>query len=124
MPDQHPAAPNRLAIRQMALRAIMDGRGVDAVILSSPRSLAHYGGIEAGERQPRLLVVTARAALPVGPEGATDIWAAAAALLPPGCALGHEGDASAEALRMVAHVAQPRRLLSISAEVARQIAQG
>jgi|GEM_PF-5780058 len=124
MPDPHSAAPDRFASRQMALRAIMDGRGVDAVILSSPRSLAHYGGVEGGHGRSRLLVVTAREALLVGPDEVPGIWAAAAALLPPGCALGHDGGASAEALRRVERVARPRRMLSLSAEVARQIAKG
>lgn len=117
MPEPVPAT-DRLATRHLALRAIMDGRGVDAVILSSPSSLAHYGGMVAVP--PRLLVVTAREAQPVGPGG--DIWAEAAALLPPGCALGHEDDAPQAALRKLGDLLGPRRMLSISADLARQIA--
>lgn len=101
----------------------MDGRGLDAVILSAPRSLAHYAGQEDDGRQ-RLLVVTARAVSPVGPDRMPDLWASAAALLPSGCALGHDGDIPDPALRIVERLARPRRLLSISAEVARQVAQG
>ena len=96
----------------------MDGRGVDAVILSSPPSLAHYGGM--ADSRPCLLVVTAREAQPVGPDG--DIWAEAASLLPHGCALGHEDDVPEAALRKLEALFRPRRMLSISADLARQIA--
>lgn len=124
MADAPPVSPDRLSTRRLALRAIMDGRGLDAVILSSPRSLAHYGGIggiggDGGGR--RLLVVTAREALPVGPAEGPGLWAEAAALLPPGCALGHEGQIPDDALREIARLARPRGMLSISAEVSRQM---
>lgn len=121
-----PAPRGVLAVRQMALRAIMDGRGVDSVILSAPASLAHYGGLARGA----LLVVTAQAAQPVarrtgedGPPG--PFWPGAAALLRRGCRLGYEGgwiDADALAL-LVARLA-PAGLLDIGPEVARQIGSG
>lgn len=104
--------PDRPAARLLALRAIMDGRGVEGVILSSPRSLAHYGG--PGMGKGGLLVVTARAAV------AARSWAEAAALLPPGCALGHDGQIPEDALGEIERLARPRGVLSISADVARQ----
>lgn len=40
-PDTDPAV---LRTRQMALRAIMDGRGAEVVVLRDPALVAHYGG--------------------------------------------------------------------------------
>ncbi|HHW35069.1 MAG TPA: hypothetical protein GXX24_13170 [Paracoccus solventivorans] len=121
-----PAPRRALAMRQMALRAIMDGRGVDSVILSAPASLAHYGGMAPGG----LLVVTAQAAQPVpgiAGEGGPPrpFWPGAAELLRRGCRLGYEGgwiDADALAL-LVARLA-PAGLLDIGPEVERQIGSG
>lgn len=122
MTDPRPVpAPDRLAGRQLALRAIMDGRGLDAVMLSSLPSLAHYGGVGEGDA-PCLLVVTAREARLAGPGHPSGIWAAA--LLPDNCALGHEDDVPADALAAVQRLRRPRRLLSISTDIARQIAEG
>lgn len=100
----------------------MDGRRVAAVVLSSPRSLAHYGGSAPGTGTGALLVVTAREALWVAADAGdrTKTWAEAARLLPEGCALGHEGGA-ADGLAALAQVLKPRRMLCIGAEVARQI---
>ena len=105
---------DRFAPRRLALRAIMDGRGVDAVILSRPRSLAHYGGLAAPGGA--LLVVTAREALLLQTGG----WERAAALLPNGCALGHE-NAAAEELAVLVQALGPRRVLCLAAEIARQV---
>ena len=115
-----PFPSDSLALRCLALRAIMDGRGVEAAVLSSPRSLAHYGGDAPGTGA--LLVVTAREALWVAADAGdrTKTWAEAARLLPEGCALGHEGGA-ADRLEALAQVLKPRRILCIGAEVARQI---
>lgn len=117
-----PPASDTLALRCLALRAIMDGRGLEAVILSTPRSLAHYGGVRAGQEPGGLLVVTAREALRV-PASAEELetWERAAHLLPRGCALGHEGG-MAEGLSLLARRLAPRRMLCIGAEVARQVA--
>ena len=91
-----PFPSDSLALRCLALRAIMDGRGVEAAVLSSPRSLAHYGGSAPGTGTGALLVVTAREALWVAADAGdwTKTWAEAARLLPEGCALGHEGGAA------------------------------
>lgn len=129
MPDTRPLpAANPFAARRMALRAIMDGRGVDAVVLSSPLSLAHYGGVRREGGGPHLLVVTARDAVLVGPGdpgAAFDPWTEAAALLPSTCALGHEDDAAdGGGLSALTRVARPRGTLSLSADLARQIAGG
>lgn len=110
------------ALRRLALRAIMDGRGVEAVILSSPRSLAHYGGM--ADADGALLVVTAREArfVQVQAGNARGAWSLAAALLPWGCALGHEAAAADErGLAALVQVVRPRRVLCIAADVARQI---
>ena len=117
-----PFPSDSLALRCLALRAIMDGRGVEAAVLSSPRSLAHYGGGVPGTGTGALLVVTAREALWVAADAGdrTKTWAEAARLLPEGCALGHEGGA-ADGLAALAQVLKPRRMLCIGAEVARQI---
>ena len=117
---------DRLAARRLALRAIMDGRGVEAVVLSSAPALAHYGGPEPGG----LLLVTAREARPV--HGETDVspWAMAAKLLPAGCALGHEeggheeGMSEGEGLAGLARRVRPRLIVDLSADLARQIADG
>lgn len=115
-----------LAMRQMALRAIMDGRGVDSVILSASASLAHYGGLAPGG----LLVVTAQAAQPVagraGEGGAPrPFWPGAAELLRQGCRLGYEGDwIDADALALLVARLAPAGLLDIGPEVARQIGSG
>ncbi|MBB1491099.1 MULTISPECIES: hypothetical protein [unclassified Paracoccus (in: a-proteobacteria)] len=124
MTDPRPMPiPDRLAGRQLALRAIMDGRGLDAVILSSLPSLAHYGGLGSGDASC-LLVVTAREARLAWPGHPPGIWAEATALLPDNCALGHEDDVPADALAAVQRLRRPRRLISISADIARQIAEG
>lgn len=102
------------APRRLALRAIMDGRGVDALILSRPRSLAHYGGHAAPGRA--LLVVTAREALLLQ----AGEWERAAELLPRGCALGHE-NAPAEELAVLVRTLGPRRVLDLAGEIARQV---
>lgn len=117
-----PFPSDSLALRCLALRAIMDGRGVEAAVLSSPRSLAHYGGDAPGTGTGALLVVTAREALWVAADAGdwTKTWAEAARLLPEGCALGHEGGA-ADGLAALAQALKPRRILCIGAEVARQI---
>lgn len=94
----------------------MDGRGVEAVILCSPHSLAHYGGTAA---EGALLVVTAREARWVRP-GAGETWALAAALLPRGCALGHDGDA-ARCLGALVRLVRPRRVLCLAPDIARQV---
>lgn len=123
MTDPRPMpAPDRLAGRQLALRAIMDGRGLDTVILSSQPSLAHYGGIGEGDA-PCLLVVTAREARLVRPGHPAGTWAEATALLPDNCALGHEDDVPPDALERLRRTRRPRRLISISADIARQIAE-
>lgn len=128
-PDLPPAASRGLlAMRQMALRAIMDGRGVDSVILSAPASVAHYGKLAQGA----LLVVTAQAAQPVpgiAGEGAGDqprpFWPGAADLLPRGCRLGYEGDwIDADALALLVARLAPAGLLDIGPEVERQIGSG
>lgn len=105
-----PLPRDDLAPRRLALRAIMDGRGADAVVLSRPRSLAHYAG--PGAAREGLLVVTAREALLL----LAGDWAGAGRLLRAGCALGHDG-APAEALAALG----AGRLLCLSAEIARQI---
>ena len=117
-----PFPSDSLALRCLALRAIMDGRGVEAAVLSSPRSLAHYGGDAPGTGTGALLVVTAREAQWVAAHAGdwTKTWAEAARLLPEGCALGHEGGA-ADGLAALAQVLKPRQILCIGAEVARQI---
>ena len=117
-----PFSSDSLALRCLALRAIMDGRGVEAAVLSSPRSLAHYGGGAPGTGTGALLVVTAREALRVAADAGdwTKTWTEAARLLPEGCALGHEGGA-ADGLAALAQALKPRRMLCIGAEVARQI---
>lgn len=116
-----PFPSDSLALRCLALRAIMDGRGVEAAVLSSPRSLAHYGGSAPGTGTGALLVVTAREAQWAADAGDwTKTWAEAAQLLPEGCALGHESGA-ADGLAALAQVLKPRRMLCIGAEVARQI---
>lgn len=117
-----PFPSDSLALRCLALRAIMDGRGVEAAVLSSPRSLAHYGGDAPGTGTGALLVVTAREALWVAAHVGdwTKTWAEAARLLPEGCALGHESGA-ADGLAALAQALKPRRILCIGAEVARQI---
>lgn len=117
-----PFPSDSLALRCLALRAIMDGRGVEAAVLSSPRSLAHYGGDAPGTGTGALMVVTAREALWVAAHAGnwTKTWAEAAQLLPEGCALGHESGA-ADGLAALAQVLKPRRMLCIGAEVARQI---
>ena len=108
----------------------MDGRGVDAVILSSPRSLAHYAGVTPGDGKGPLLVVTAREARLVEPgdragEDAADIWGRAAALLPAGCALGYESHAMGDgALATLERAVRPRRMLCISADVGGQVDAG
>lgn len=114
-----------LAMRQMALRAIMDGRGVDSVILTAPASLAHYGGLAPGG----LLVVTAQAAQPVaggvGAGSPRPFWPGAAELLRQGCRLGYEGDwIDADALALLVARLAPAGLLDIGPEVARQIGSG
>lgn len=53
-PDTDPAV---LRTRQMALRAIMDGRGAEVVVLRDPALVAHYGG--AGRPGGTVLLVTA-----------------------------------------------------------------
>ena len=115
-----------LAMRQMALRAIMDGRGVDSVILTAPASLAHYGVLAPGG----LLVVTAQAGQPVaGGAGAESpprpFWPGVAELLRRGCRLGYEGDwIDADALALLVARLAPAGLLDIGPEVARQIGSG
>ena len=128
-----------LAMRQMALRAIMDGRGVDSVILSAPASLAHYGGLAPGGllvahygglAPGGLLVVTAQAAQPVAGragEGGPPrpFWPGAAGLLRQGCRLGYEGDwIDADALALLVARLAPAGLLDIGPEVERQIGSG
>lgn len=128
-PDLPPAASRGLlAMRQMALRAIMDGRGVDSVILSAPASVEHYGKLARGA----LLVVTAQAAQPVpgmAREGAEEqprpFWPGAADLLPKGCRLGYEGEwIDADALELLVARLAPAGLLDIGPEVERQIGSG
>lgn len=126
-----------LATRRLALRAIMDGRGADSVILCVPASLAHYGGPEG--RRGALLVVTAQvahllagAAGKGGPEsgvGGTPQhpprppWLAAAELLRRGCALGYEGSClDADALALLKARLAPARLLDLGPDIARQVA--
>lgn len=112
------------ALRQLALRAIMDGRGVDSVILSAPASIAHYGagpGPVGG-----LLIVTACNAhlLAAGPGTEADaLWMRAAGLLRRGCALGYEGrDLDPRAVARLKTLLTPARLLDIGPQIARQIA--
>lgn len=62
-PDTDPAA---LRTRQMALRAIMDGRGAEVVVLRDPALVAHYGG--AGRPGGTVLLVTATEVRAVGDE--------------------------------------------------------
>lgn len=113
-----------VASRQMALRAIMDGRGLDSVILSAPASIAHYGG-DPGQNA-NLLIVTARNAHPLGTGAGTDadaLWMRAAGLLKHGCALGYEGSfLDPRALARFTTLLTPARLLDIGPEIARQIA--
>lgn len=113
-----------LASRQMALRAIMDGRGVDSVILSAPASIAHYGG-QAGPNAG-LLIVTARNAHLLGTGAGTDAdaqWVRAAGLLRRGCALGYEGRfLDPRAVARFKTLLAPARVLDIGPQIARQIA--
>lgn len=56
MTDTPPSAPRHPA-RLLALRAIMDGREVEAVVLRDPACVAHYAGRD--EVADAVLVVTA-----------------------------------------------------------------
>lgn len=122
--------PEARTARLLALRAVMDGRGLDAAILSSARSLAWCEGEVAMDCRPLLVVTAGRAQLvrvgvPGGewPAALPVSWISAARLLPRGCALGYEADALDEgALDMIEKLAAPRRMLSISRDIARQIA--
>lgn len=113
---------NSLAARQMALRAIMDGRGLDSVILCQQAHVAHYADPDC---PGALVVVTAGAArlikaIPGDPFAA---WGEAAALLRQGCALGHDGPGKV-VLDRLEQVLAPERVLDISAELRRQIGRG
>ncbi|KGJ17233.1 hypothetical protein [Paracoccus sanguinis] len=73
-----------LRTRQMALRAIMDGRGAEVVVLRDPALVAHYGG--AGLPGGTVLLVTATEVRAVG-DGAQ----AAGALDRGERVVGHDG---------------------------------
>ena len=62
-PDTDPAI---LQTRQMALRAIMDGRGAEVVVLRDPALVAQYGG--TGLPGGAVLLVTATEVRAVGDE--------------------------------------------------------
>jgi hypothetical protein len=107
-------ATEPFSVRRLALRAIMDGRGLDVVILSAARSLAHYGGTAP---LGGLLVVGAGEAWRVAPHDGCADWAAAAALVRPGSALGYDELAPG----MLGQITRPQRMLCIASDIARQI---
>ena len=80
-PDTDPAV---LQTRQMALRAIMDGRGAEVVVLRDPALGEHYGG--AGLPGGTVLLVTATEVRSVGDE-----TEAAGALGRAARVVGHDG---------------------------------
>ena len=108
-----PFSQDEYATRLKGLRAIMDGRGVDAVVLTSMHNIAYYSGfLYCSFGRPYALVVTARDATTVSAgidagqpwrRGAwdnitytdwarTNFWTTVAGLAGTGKAVGFEGD--------------------------------
>ena len=98
------AAPARRHARLLALRAIMDGRGVPVVVLRGTAAVAHYADLPAAEGA--VLVVTATEAVllerGVGEAAAwlrrervapQRLWDAVAPLIGARDPVGHDGDA-------------------------------
>ncbi|WP_134726438.1 hypothetical protein [Paracoccus luteus] len=102
--------------RLLALRAIMDGRGVDVAVLTSAAAIAWHGGGDGAA-----LVVTAGCRVAVD-RGGDGLWPAVARIAGTGRVVGYEGGGMTAPGRAALDAAlMPRRAVDISADVLRGI---
>ena len=102
--------------RLLALRAIMDGRGVEVAVLTSAGAIAWYAGGDAAA-----LVVTAGRRVAVVRCG-SGLWPAVARIAGTARAIGYEGGGLTAPDMVPLNAALiPRRTVDISADVLRQI---
>ncbi|HRO15984.1 MAG TPA: aminopeptidase P family protein [Paracoccus sp. (in: a-proteobacteria)] len=137
-----PFAPEEYDARLMGLRAIMDGRGVDAVVLTSMHNIAYYSGfLYCSFGRPYALVVTARDSVTVSAGidagqpwrrghgdnitytdwARTNFWTTVAGIAGKGRVIGYEGDhLTLQQKVRLDEALSPRETIDIAADTMRQ----
>ena len=137
-----PFASKEYDARLMGLRAIMDGRGVDAVVLTSMHNIAWYSGfLYCSFGRPYALVVTARDSVTVSAGidagqpwrrghgdnitytdwARTNFWTTVAGIAGKGRAIGYEGDhLTLQQKARLDEALAPREAIDIAADTMRQ----
>ena len=107
----------------LGLRAIMDGRGVEAVVLTSDHAIGWYGtGLPGALARPGALVVTARASVPVSGSDPAALWSGVAGVVGRGRTVGYQGDCLTPQDRAAMQAAlAPRHAIDVGPDILRQI---